>query len=228
MNNSQKNISDLERLIPSIQVDYDFYNTGFEFEAVEPKSANHLLGNGKWKKAVIQSVGEDVFMKSCDKYGNKPIDFKVACLKTPQAPYFAYNEVIIIKDKNNKYSGEYRVLAVEDGCVCVMLPFVGDSSGIIINKSRKAGAENALKKNIQMLNDLKPLVKEISNILPMENTSTESVEKSTKSKVHSPGMLGETFWTKNSGRNKKIAIGLGIVAALVASYFIYIKFKPKK
>lgn len=153
---SEKTIEELKRRINGARIDVDFYSTPKAFTSVEPYSANHYFGNGKWKKTIIDYFGEEVFQKYAEKYGNKPIDFKITKLITPFAKYFQQNELIKIIDKKNTYSGEVKVLAVEDCALIIMKPFTCDGLGDLINLNRKKGAENALAKMNQMLTDLQP------------------------------------------------------------------------
>jgi len=241
---TQKNIQDLERRVAGIQVDFDFYSTGFPYTAVEGKSANHLYGNGKWKKTIIDALGEDVFKQYCDKYtngnSNKAIDFKIACFKTKHAPYFKNNETISVKDNNNVYSGTFKVVeSTEDG-VCVLLPYKGTSTGSIINVSRKNGAEGSLKRHLQMLSDLKPT----QNTAPLgvgasqqPTTNTKQPEmKSNYDTDASTSMIedfaaenkqSQSFWS-NKNKNLKTAAWIGgIILLLIGAYIAYKKYKSK-
>lgn len=153
---SEKNIQELKRRINTARVDHDFYSTDFEFTSVEPQSANHLYGNGKWKKAMIDRFGKDLFDQHSEKYGNKAIDFKIVKLITPHSKYFSQNELIDIKDANGVYSGSIKVLSTDDCAVIVLMPFTCDSRGTIQNLSRKNGAQTALTKMNQLLSDMEP------------------------------------------------------------------------
>lgn len=219
LNGTNKVINDIERRAAGIQVEYDYYSTGFEFTSAEPHSANHIFGNGKWKKQCVDAFGETYFQNHCDKYGNKPIDFKIVCLNTAQAPYFAHNETIQVNDKNNLYSGTHKVLALKSDGVCIMVPFKGNSNGTIVNQSRKQGAEKALKKNMEMLKDLKPNpTNTMSNVTG--NESSSDIANDTENAA---------FWNAPETDNKKIIKAIAIIGGsiilIVAAYYIYKKYK---
>jgi hypothetical protein len=239
---TQKNISDLERRVAGIQVDYDFYSTGFPYTSVEAKSANHIYGNGKWKKTIIDALGEEVFKQHCDKYTNgnstKAIDFKIACFKTKHAPYFKMNETINVKDNNNLYSGTFKVVESNDEGVSVLMPYKGTSTGKLINVSRKNGAEGSLKRHIQMLTDIKPT----QNTAPLgvgannEQPTTKQEMKSNYDTRENTSMIEEfaaenkqnaSFWDDKDKKKKvlkTVAWVGGILLALITAYIMYKKY----
>lgn len=147
---------EIKARIRTAQTDHDFYSTQLEYTSVEPHSANHLFGNGKWKKTVITAFGQNVFDEYSEKYGNRPIDFKIVKLNTPHAKFFAPGELIEIQDEKGAYSAQIKILTI-DGCgLIVMIPFTCDSSGKLINLSRKNGAQKAMNKMNQLLSDMYP------------------------------------------------------------------------
>lgn len=151
-----KTILDTENKVNSAQVELDFYSTPFPYKSVEPKSANHLFGNGKWKKTCLDAFGRDVFDKYADRYEGRTIDFQLVSLVTDQANYFQPNEKIKV---TGDYNFEGKVLVVENKRnVIIMAPFTENGHGKIINVTRKEGAQKAFDRFSQMLSDLKPTV----------------------------------------------------------------------
>lgn len=164
---SEKLVADLQQKIRLTKIDHDFYSNGFQFSGVEKQSANHFFGNGKWKNAVRDAFGEETFKQKATYYGNRPTDFYIASIKTDYASYFNPSESIVIKDKTGTYSGNMKVLFVptDKKSIVVMLPFVEGSNsntGVIYNASRTVGAEKALRRFEQALNDIAPASKIVS------------------------------------------------------------------
>lgn len=221
---SEKGIEELKRRINGARVDLDFYSTPIEFTSVEPQSANHLFGNGKWKKTIIDHFGEETFQKYSEKYGNKPIDFKITKLITPFAKYFQQNEIVQIKDSKGTYSGEIKVLAIGDCSLIVMMPFTCDSTGQLINLNRKKGAENALKRMNQMLADMQPTKTVESKAV--ETTKSES-EKPAETTVELTETVAPAVETKKSNTTLKIVIGILITLAIIYAGYKIINSQKK-
>lgn len=221
---TNKTIAEIEHRIETLKVENDFYSNGVTFSSVEAYSANHLFGNGKWKKTCMDAFGEDVFFNNCDKYGNKPIDFKITLLKTQYAKYFSPGQAIEVKDNDGAYTGKYKCMGVVDGGIAIMaLPKVS-TSGFIVNVSQKRGTENALKKHYQMLEDLKPSVKKsefedepkgaIDNMIPFISDEMRDKWKQEAQKE------------KRNKNIKTIAIIGGILVLIIMAYAFY-KYKTK-
>lgn len=156
-----KLIKDAQNKANSAKIEVDFYSTPFEFTSVDPKSANHLFGNGKWKKQCVSAFGNDTFNELSEKYvsGNssRSVDFKIAAFNTKQASYFAPNEVVRITDDHGHYTCEAKVLQVENKThVIVMVPYTCNSRGKILNVTRMSGAEKAFSRFSQMIEDMSP------------------------------------------------------------------------
>jgi len=146
---TDKELKEINDRIKSIKVEHDFYTTGFPVNSTEPKSANHLFGNGKWKKECINAFGEDYFSNNCEKYGNKPIDFKLLGINTGYSSYFAPGEKI-------RVAGEViRVMGIDGNTIIVMVPFNQKNIGLIHNQSRIDGAKKAMDRNLLMIQDEK-------------------------------------------------------------------------
>jgi len=221
---SEKTIEELKKRMNGARVDVDFYSTPKPFTSVEPHSANHLFGNGKWKKTIIDHFGEDVFQKYSEKYGNKPIDFKITKLITPFAKYFQQNELIKIIDKKNTYSGEVKVLAVEDCALIIMKPFTCDGLGDLINLNRKKGAENALAKMNQMLEDMQP-----SKIVETKKeVSTEQKPTTEEKPLESTSQIEKLEEPKKTYKALKIVIGLLITALVIYAGYKIINSQNKQ
>jgi hypothetical protein len=221
---SEKSIEELKRRINGAQIDLDFYSTPIEFTSVEPQSANHLFGNGKWKKTIIDHFGEDTFQKYSEKYGNKPIDFKITKLITPFAKYFQQNELVQIKDNKGTYSGEIKVLAIGDCSLIIMKPFTCDSTGQLINLNRKKGAENALKRMNQMLTDSQPT--KVAQSKAVETNVIES-EKPAETTVSLTETVAPAAEAKKSNTTLKIIIGLLITVAIIYAGYKIINSQKK-
>lgn len=206
----------------SAQVEFDFYSNGFPITGVEKKSANHLFGNGKWKKTVKEAFGEDVFRKYADKYGEKPIDFQLTALRTGYSNYFLPNERIKISAGNS--NKEAKVLEVHDKeYIIIMEPFIEGTqwnSGKIINVSRATGAKSALDRYTLMQSDSKP------TIAPIEkNTTPKNVEnKSNNFGLTQP----QPAVTPKKNYTKTILCLLGIIAAIIIAASVYKQLKNRK
>ena len=211
---SEKNIEELKRRINSTRVDVDFFSTPMAFTSVEPQSANHLFGNGKWKKTIVDYFGEDTFQKYAERYGNKPIDFKITKLITPHAKHFHKNEMIAIKDKKGTYSGETKILDIGNCAIIVMIPFTCDASGEIINLNRKKGSENALLRLNQMLDDMQP--SKITAAIP-ESKKETTTEQTTVSTAIEPIIESPKA---NYKPLKVLGITLIVIALLAITYKI--------
>lgn len=155
-NQTNKLVQEAKDRLRSAQVDYDFYSTPFDFSSVDSHSANHFFGNSKWKQSCKDAFGLETFDKHSDKYGNKPVDFKIASFVTNQVNYFRPEEKISITDKNGTYTSSGKVLTTDPKHVTVMLPFLGTSSGKITNVSRMMGAQKAVEKYSQIIKDIEP------------------------------------------------------------------------
>lgn len=228
-----KDIQDIERKLNSLQVDYDFYKNGVVFVEAEPKSANHLFGNGKWKKTIIDNLGEDVFRENCEKYTNgnstRAIDFKITCLKVGKyAKFFQPGQTIEVVDETGWYAKKYKCAGVDVDGIFIMAPFKGNATGVVINESQKKGYANSIKKHIEILNNLNPM-------------STTNTTETAESPTESTSMIQDTiaedkknanFWATNKQKNKKAikiaATVAGMLLLLVIAYFMYNKYKSKK
>lgn len=232
-----KDIQDIERKLNSLQVDYDFYNNGVMFVEAEPKSANHLFGNGKWKKTIIDNLGEDVFKENCEKYVNgnstKAIDFKITCLKVGKyAKYFQPGQTIEVLDETGWYTKKYKCAGVQVDGIYIMAPFKGNATGKVINISQKNGYMNSIKKYQQMIQDLAPNLRTINNTTKNQIREQETESTSIIQESMDENKKNENFWATNKDKNKKAiktaATVAGIILLLIAAYFIYNKYKSKK
>lgn len=204
---------EIKARIRTAQTDHDFYSTQLEYTSVEPHSANHLFGNGKWKKTVITAFGQNVFDEYSEKYGNKPIDFKITKLNTPHAKFFAPGELIQIKDEKGVYSAEIKILTI-DGCsLIVMMPFTCDSQGKIINLSRQKGAQKAMNKMNQLLSDMYPEAEQ--NYEPVKQ-APEPVDMELKAE---PQTI-ESYVPQKKGNStfKTVATIIAIAAIIYVAY----------
>lgn len=229
---NNKTIADIERALKTVQVEYDFYANGVNFVKVEPISAKNLFGS-KWKKNVVDVIGEDVFQTYCERYINgdskKPIDFKIACLKTPYAKHFNIGQVIQVVDVNNNYTGTYKCQGIENGGICIIAIPNKQTNGMVYNISQKQGAEKAIKRYKQALSDLMPKQTKQEMNTSFSNTDGESTSMIEESKNE----LGNNFWlTKDEEkkkRTKKIlkltAIIAGSLLVIIAAYYAYKKYK---
>jgi len=175
------------------------------------------------EKKIIDHFGEDTFQKYSEKYGNKPIDFKITKLITPFAKYFQQNELVQIKDNKGTYSGEVKVLAIGDCSLIIMKPFTCDSTGQLINLNRKKGAENALKKMNQMLADLQPTMVAESKAVETNKVESEKPAEATASLPET----ATTVETKKSNTTLKIVIGLLITVAIIYAGYKIINSQKK-
>jgi hypothetical protein len=220
-NQTNKLVHEANNRLRSAQVDYDFYSTSFAYFSVEEQSANNHFGAGKWKQNCKASFGESTFDEKADKYGNKPIDFKIAAFVTDQVKYFNASEQISITDKNGIYTGSGKVLATDKTHVIVMMPFYGTSTGKITNVSRMMGAQKAVEKYSQIISDIEPskekaqeqkkeelnkTIAKFSQAVANENTATQQAVISTSQKYS--GIL------KLAG----IAVAIIIVLAIINHY----------
>lgn len=215
---TEKNIQEIKSRLNSVQVDYDFYSTGFPFYAAEAKSANHVFGNGKWKKTCIDAFGEDFFKTNCDKYGNKPIDLKITKFKTQYAKYFRPNEIVTIND--GVIAGEKRVLEIDGDGIVLMIPFSGDANGTLKNQSQIKGTKKAIDKYNQMLKDMQPTNERVSNINPFPKQG--EISQQDLDRIIPPPAKPKT-------NTKKIIITIvAIVAIFGIGYAIYKQSKNSK
>ncbi len=201
--------------LKSAQVDYDFYSTPFIYSSVEPESANHLFGNGKWKQECKSAFGDETFDKHSEKYGNKPVDFKIASFITKQAKYFQPEEKIKIVDNNGIYDSTGKVLACDKNKLIIMLPFNGTSTGKIINLSRMEGAKKAVEKHSKLVNELDPVseVETKKEVVSMENP-VDHIEKSENKPEEND----------NSGMWMKLLL----LALLIGAVIAFIKYSSSK
>lgn len=213
----------IDERLKSAQVDYDFYSTGFPITGVEKASANHLFGNGKWKKAVKDALGDDVFNQYADKYGNRPVDFQLTALRTKFSSYFLPNEKIMIKANGINTVG--KVLAIQDKqYIVLMAPYEKGAtynSGLVINDSRLTGAKNAIDRFTQAITDSKP-----SNFI--DTTTPKNVENHAnnfglKDPVK-PITNNKQLVTKPDHSKKVISIIL-IIAGIVILASVYKNYK---
>ena len=217
LNTGKKVSSDeIKSRIRTAQTDYDFYSTPLEYTSVEPQSANHLFGNGKWKKTVITALGNDVFEQYAEKYGNKPVDFKITKLITPHSKFFAPGELIQIKDEKGTYSSEIKILAISGCEIMVMIPFTCDSSGKILNLSRKNGAQKAMNKMNQLLSDMYPEAEQNYEPVKQEPTNETIVDQELKAQ---PETI-ESYAPQKTG-NKVFKTVLTVIAITAIIYVAY-------
>ena len=224
-NQTNKIIQEAKDRLRSTQVDYDFYSTSFNYSAVEPESANHFFGNGKWKQSCKDILGAEVFDKHADKYGNKPVDFQMAAFVTEQARYFSQEEKITISDNNGIYTSSGKVLTTDKNRVIVMLPFTGTSTGKITNVSRTLGAKKALDRYSQVIRDIEPTIeKDIHEIAPEQKEEVKQVEQAVEIvKTNNKAVVENN--DKTNTTLKVIALIIGIIIILA---FINYQIKIKK
>lgn len=211
----------------SARLDYDFFSNSFNFLSVQPCSSNHLYGNGKWKKTVVSAIGQDTFSQFCDKYGNKPIDFKIPGFETQYASYFQPGESITIKDNYGLYSNTYKVAAIIDKkYVVVLMPFKGNATGKIINQSRMDGAKKAMDRFSQIIADFEPTTVSNQNIQAHQTTTPS--EETHPPELPTPGVV-QTNGTNGSDKKQKMqAIILTLIVIGVIGGIIYYQNKKTK
>lgn len=154
---TEKKRMDTENELRAKQVDVDFFSSAISFTGVEPISANNLLGAGTWKKYVKETFGEQA-MQQAEKYGNKPIDFKLAGIKVPAefSRFFSVNDQVQIESAKPAYNAGRKVLAKQGNTLVLPLPFYGDASGKIYNMSRLNGAKKKRDECKSRLSHLSP------------------------------------------------------------------------
>lgn len=151
----EKEINDIKREMRAKQVDFDFFKAGTPVAEVREASANHIFGSGGWKKAVRDKLGDEALAKGAEKYGNKPIDFKLAAFYVgPEVKHYFVNDTIRIATDSGRYRGDYPVIAKGEDHVVVMSPFQGNEMGNIYNLSKMNGAKKKMEKCESRLSQL--------------------------------------------------------------------------
>ena len=205
----KKILADLRTNLNSQEINYEIYTKGSEFIAIEPYSARAIYGS-KYKKVIIEKFGEEYFEGNADYHGNKPIDFKIACINTANAGHFNVGSEIIINVIQNssfddKYAGSHKVIEQGKNRVVILFPFLGDAKGIIISKSRLFGLEKAIEKTKNKIAEI--LNQQINNSTPrvtVKNRGTDIL--------------------KIIRRNK----GLFFILIIIATIYFINKFKNQK
>lgn len=151
----EKEINQLKREMHVKKTDFDFFKAGTPVAEVREASANHIFGSGGWKKAVRENFGEEALANGAEKYGNKPIDFKLAAFYVgPEVKHYYVNDTVRIATDSGRYKGDYAVLSKGDDHVVVMAPFQGNEIGNIYNLSKMNGAKKKIEKCESRLSQL--------------------------------------------------------------------------
>lgn len=242
-----KQIAEIERKLAQIKIENDFYANGVTFTQVQPVSYKNIAGS-KWKKDIIEAFGNDIFEKYCDRYidGNskKPIDFKIACLKTQYAKYFNPGESIYVQDEKNNYTNNYKCLYIFNDGICIMALPTMKANGTIINVSKKTGCEKAIQRYNLAINDLLPQQKQEQ---PMksnfnENELREACAKEDGLDINDPynndllnacveskkKNIGKGSDSKRKKTIKTVAFITGTLVLAIVALLIYKKYKSKQ
>lgn len=218
---AKKEKQELEKKLSNKRIDFDFYSQGMPFIGVQPHSANHLFGNASWKKAIREKLGEEKLKQFSEKYGNKPIDFKLAGfhIEPKNAAYFNKQESISIKvtTGDQKYNGTYPIIEKGKDYVLVMKEYLGDASGSVINESRAKGAERKIKELNSLLSNL------ISSgpITPGPNPTDPTPPPPPPLGGPYALPLEETKKPEGMSTLKKVGIVVGLLGLAYAGYKLY-------
>lgn len=199
------------------KADYDFYAQGIPFSGIQEQSAKNLLG-GQWKKIMIAAIGEKKFNEKAERYGNRPIDIKIAAVHTDKSKWFNPGETVQIEAArgNKNYDGMMKVVYKGPSFVALAKEYEGDAAGIIYNMSRLNGA----KKSLDKFSGFAP-----GELVTAEDAKklAEKLEKSQKGKDFKP----VADYIKKDGAHTTGKWLFAISAAALALYGIYYFSKQK-